>query len=58
MVYLGGPFHGMKWRTTDVITHMQFGFNSCHCNLIAGTFSTPVTLAEPEPVSLTSVSAI
>ena len=59
MVYIGGPFHGMKWRYDDTITHIQLGFNSCYCRITANPFTTPVTLGTSGgPVTFVSESSI
>jgi len=42
VTYMGGPFHALYWRTNDVISYLNLGFNSCHCDFTAGAFTTPV----------------
>ena len=54
--YLGGPIHGAKWKTGDLLTEVQLGYNSCYCKLVVGTFTNPVVLNTQTPVTLTSES--
>ena len=30
---LGGPIHGVRWTSNEVLTSIQLGYNSCYCDM-------------------------